>query len=87
MDFLILWANPKKDFESIEPTLRKDSIDSIQIPIFLDLKPKLSMGTHGQRGLANNIVPSLLSFVHNSMTSMTSRVLVVINPLLDLAFH
>ena len=40
-------------------------------------------GTHGQRGLANNIVPSLLSFVHNSVTS---RIFVVINPFLDLAF-
>ena len=34
MDFLFLGANPKKDFQSIESTLRKDSIDSIQIRIF-----------------------------------------------------
>ena len=82
---MFLWANPKKDFESIESTLRKDSIDSIQKfnPDFLDLKSKRSIGngfeksTHGQRGLANNIVPSLLSVVHNSVTS---RVFAVINP-------
>ena len=75
MGFLFLWANPKKDFESIEHTLRKDLIDSIQIGIFLDLKSKRSIGngfeksTRGQRGLASNIVPSLLSLVHNSVTS------------------
>ena len=60
-------------------------------PDFLDLKSKRSNGngcekksTHGQRGLANIIVPSLLSFVH---TCMTARVFVVINPFWDLAFH
>ena len=74
-DFLFLWANPNKDFESIDPILRKESIDSIQIRICLHLKSKHSIGngleksTHGQRGLANNIVPNLLSFVHISMTS------------------
>ena len=64
MDFLIPWANPKTGFESIEPTLRKDSIDLNQMWIFLDLKSKASIEngfekcTHGQRCLANNIVPS-----------------------------
>ena len=59
-------------------------------PDFLDLKSKRSIGNgfdksnHGERGLANNIVPSLLSVVRNSVTS---RVFVVINPFLDLAFH
>ena len=53
------------------------------IRLFLDLKSKRSIGngfeksTTGQRGLANNIVPSLLSFFHNSVTS---RVFAVINP-------
>ena len=55
----------------------------------MDLKFKRSIGngfeksSHGRRGLRNNIVPSLLSFVHNSVTS---RVFVVINPFFDLAF-
>ena len=84
MDFLFLWVNPKKDFESIEPTPRKDLIDSIQINLdFLDLISKHFIGdgfeksTHGQQGFANKIVPSLLSLVHNSVTS---HVFVVINP-------
>ena len=86
---MFLWANAKKDFESIEPNLRKDLIDSIQIWIFgLEIQAfyweRIQKSTHGQRGLAKNVVPSLLSFIHNSMIS---HVFVVINPYLDLVFH
>ena len=51
------WTNPKKDFESIESiesTLRKDSMDSIQIQIFLDLKSKRSIGNWWSAGFSSS---------------------------------
>ena len=51
MDFLFLWANPKKDFESIESTLRNDSIDSIQIGIFRILNPSVPLGMDSKKVL------------------------------------
>ena len=59
-------------------------------PEFFYLKSKRSIGneleksTRGQRDLANNIVPSILFFVHNSVTS---PVFVIINLFLKTAIR
>ena len=70
----------------IEPTLRKDLIDSEPNPDFKSKSRFQIQAFHWERirkrrlmvsgNLANNIVPSLLSFFHNSVTS---HVFVVIN--------
>ena len=63
MDFLFLWANPREDFESIEPTLLKDSIDSIQIRICWIWNPSVPLGTESKEVLMVSGVKQITLFL------------------------